>query len=66
MELLYISPFSSIHIRLSGSDRPAMIAYLYGPMLAMIIANVFMFVWLVVVFYNLSSIAHASQRYEPK
>ena len=67
MSLLGTFLYSS-NIRRSGNDRPAMIAYLYGPMLAMIIANIVMFIWLAVVFYKtnvevskITSITHANQ-----
>ena len=62
----YILHFSII--RRYGHDRPAMIAYLYGPMLAMIIANM-VIVWSAVVFRKASvkvssvtSTAHVNQK----
>ena len=54
----------------SAEDQPSIIAYLYGPMLAMLLTNIVMFIWTAISFCrtsillaNVTSVTHSTQRY---
>ncbi|XP_046439770.1 probable G-protein coupled receptor Mth-like 3 isoform X4 [Daphnia pulex] len=62
---------SKLYCGLNDKRRRAFIAYLYGPMIVMIVANVFMFVWAAFNFYQRSvesslviNISRKSQRFK--